>query len=76
MEDNDNVKVSDLMCYLEDCIVLDYGMLHVHMLKCTNLHILYGIHVLPITNILMCLLALGEGSVVVYVLVKECDASM
>ena len=76
MEDNDNVKVLNLMCNLEDCIVLDYGILLEHMLKCTNLHVLDSTRVFFITKFLMRLLALGGGRVVVSELVKECDASM
>ena len=44
IETYDNVMVLDLTCDLEDCTISNYGRLLIHMLKCTNLHILNGAH--------------------------------
>ena len=68
--------VLDLMRDLEDCVMSDYGRLLIYKLECTKLHILNGTHVFLMTNVLTCLLTSSGGSVVHYVLVKVCDASI
>ena len=42
------LMVSDLMRDSEDCTMSNYGRLLMHMLKCTNIHILNGTHAFPI----------------------------
>ena len=48
VEVDDNVMVIDLMHESKNCIKSDYGRLLIHMLKCTNIHILNGTHAFPI----------------------------
>ena len=62
-------------CDLEHCILLDYGRILIHLLNGANLKILNDTHAFLMTNVLTCLLALGGGSAIHYVLVTECDAS-
>ena len=66
-------------CLLRDskyCIMTDYGRILMHMLDCTNLIVLNGINVFPLTNVLTCLPTSGGGRVVDYVFKKACDVSM
>ena len=51
-----------------------YGRLLIHVLNYINLNNLGGNHAFPMTNVLACLLVLGEGNVFDYILVEECDA--
>ena len=52
----------------KDCLVMDYGKVLIHMLDSTNLIVLNGVTVFPLTNVLTCLPTLGGGSVVDYVI--------
>ena len=62
---------------LNDCIVTDYEIILMHiMLDYTNLIVLNGINVFPLTNVLICLQGSGGGSVVDYVFMKACDLPM
>ena len=55
---------------------MDYGRLLIHMLKCTKMHCLNVTHAFVMTIVLAYFLSSRGGSVVDYVLVKECDASI
>ena len=47
--------VSYFMLHSKDCIMSNYGRLLIHMLKCTNLHILNATDAFLMTNVLTCL---------------------
>ena len=63
-------------CDSEHCILLYYGRILINLLNGANFKILNDTHAFLMTNILTCLLALGGGSAVHYVLATEYDASM
>ena len=73
MEVDDNVMVIDLTHESKNCIKSDYGRLLIHMLKCTKMHCLNVTHAFVMTIVLAYFLSSRGGSVVEYVLWKECD---
>ena len=60
----------------KDCMVMNYGIILIHMLDCTNLIVLNGRSVFPWTNVLTCLPSSSGGRVVDYVFMKACDVPM
>ena len=73
----------------KDCIVMDYGRILIHMLDCTDMIVLNGINVFPLTKVITYLLDSDGRSVVYhvdilpqglwknsYVSMKACDLSM
>ena len=52
----ENIVDPGLLHDSKDCIMMDYGRILIHMLDCTDMIVLNGINVFPLTNVLTCLL--------------------